>query len=505
MKPGAQASLLEHMAPMNCSRGERAYPFGLSESLFGAQTILLVGIALGPAKERRASPVKPIGASKRHRTEENAQGLRICWMPERASVWVILLRTPLPALLATSVKRPPMSMKCRIAMILENQERCFRPGMLYAASSKFPRAHKPEEISVFSQPWFVETAYGEERRAAKAFNKAGKLVCVFPYGQKNLVGLFSKVTSLDRRRRLSSFVFLDENISDEEKRDAVTDIIKQLPGSIAACCQFILDDESGVICDAFIKAGFECTKMPKYIRPPSTQNYEPVDAYALAKDSVMKTISKDAGARYKATLEKAKIESISASDFCRFYRSNLVGKGEQSYFPLGVAEVLIEDGIRRQKALTLAARDRYGVEAAAVFLFDSKTIYAWLATRNYHPQSKKFGDDERYKKFCMDILVIEAMIFAEMHGLIYDAEIIPVESDGVPRNPHRVFVNEKMLHLTKEESRFLLERRGWCYDWARLAFYRVRGLAKRAVDKLEQCSSAVMRRARVRRPPSHPQ
>jgi hypothetical protein len=339
-----------------------------------------------------------------------------------------------------------------------------------------------EEISVFSQPWFVDTVYRKEHGAAKAFNKAGKLICVFPYGQTKVMGIFSKVTSLDQWRRLSSFVFLDKYINDEEKRDAVADIIEQLPRSMAYC-QFILDDDSGIIRDAFIKAGFECIKMPKYIRPPSKQNYERVDAYVQAKDNVMKTISKDGRTRYKATVEQAKIENISASDFCKLYKNNLIGKGEQSYSPLGIAETLIENSVRRQKALTLAAKDKDGIEAAAVFLFDSKTIYAWLATRRYYPQSAKFSRDDKYKKFCLDILVIEALIFAEMHGLIYDAEIVPVERNGVPKSPHKVFVNEKILHLTKEESRFLFERRGWWYDRAWLVLHKVREVAKRGYNR----------------------
>jgi hypothetical protein len=340
-----------------------------------------------------------------------------------------------------------------------------------------------EQVSIFSQFWFGDAAYANEHRAATAFNKAGELICFFSYGQTKVMGLFSKATALDKWKRLSSFVFLDKYISDEEKRDAVEEIVKQLPRSTAAYCQFILDDDSGIIRDAFIKAGFECIKMPKYIRLPSKQNYDRLDAHARAKDVVLNAISKDGRARYKATLEHAKIENISASDFCKLYESNLVGKGGQSYSPIGIAETLIENGVRRQKALTLAARDKEGIEAAAVFLFDSKVIYAWLATRKHHPQTKKFGPDDKYKKYCIDILVIEAMIFAEMHGLIYDAEIIPVEADGVARSPHRVFVNEKILHLTRDESRFLFERRGWCYDKASLLLDSLRKLGGRLYDR----------------------
>jgi len=332
-----------------------------------------------------------------------------------------------------------------------------------------------DEISVFSQPWFVDIAYRKEHRMANAFNKAGKLICAFPYGQTNVKGIFPKITSLDHWRRLSSFVFLDEHISDEEKRGAIADIIRQLRRSMGYC-QFILDDDSGIIRDAFMKAGFECIKMAKYIRLPSKQNYsDAVDAYARAKDNVMKTISRDGRARYKITAQHVKIENISASDFCKFYKNNLISKNEQSYSPLSIAETLIENGVCRQKALTLAVRDKDGIEAAAVFLFDAKTIYAWLASRKYYPEGKKFSGDNKYKKFFIDMLVIEAMIFAELHGLIYDAEIVPVDRNGVPKCPHKVFVNEKILHLTKEESRFLLERRGCWYD----IYEKVREAAKR--------------------------
>jgi hypothetical protein len=330
-----------------------------------------------------------------------------------------------------------------------------------------------DEISIFSQPWFVDIAYRKEHRVAKAFNKAGKLICAFPYCQTNVMGIFPRITSLDNWRRLSSFVFLEKHISDEEKRDAISDIIKQLPRSIGYC-QFILDDDSGIIRDAFIKAGFECIKVPKYIRSPSKQNYERVDAYAQARDSVLKTISKDGRNRYKITVRQAKIENISTSDFCKFYESNLISSGEQSYAPLSIAETLIENGVRRQKAFTLAVKDKDGIEAAAAFLFDSGTLYAWLASRKYHPRSTKFSGDNKYKKYCIDILVIEAMIFAELHGLIYDAEIIPVERNGAPRNPHKVFVNEKILHLSKKESRFLFERMGWWYHGARQVFCKTR-------------------------------
>lgn len=336
---------------------------------------------------------------------------------------------------------------------------------------------RPNEISIFSQPWFVDIAYRKEHRVAKAFNKAGKLICAFPYRQTNVLGIFPRITSLDSWRRLSSFVFLDKHLSDEEKRDAIADILKQLPGSIGYC-QFILDDDAGIIRDAFIKAGFECIKMPKYIRRPSKQNYERADAYAHARDKVLKTISRDGRARYRAALEQTTIEDISASDFCRFYESNLVSNGAQSYAPLSIAETLIENAVRRQNAFTLAVKDKDGIEAAAAFLVDSGAIYAWLASRKYRPQSTKFCGDDRYKKYLIDILVIEAMIFAELHGLIYDAEIVPVETSGVPSNPHKVFVNEKILHLSKRESRFLFERTGWWYHGARRLFYKARDFYK---------------------------
>ncbi|WFU42644.1 hypothetical protein QA640_09375 [Bradyrhizobium sp. CB82] len=338
-----------------------------------------------------------------------------------------------------------------------------------------------DEISIFSQPWFVDIAYGKKLRVAKAFNKAGKLICAFPYCQTNIMGIFPRITSSDNWRRLSSFVFLDKHISDEEKRGAITDIIKQLPGSIGYC-QFILDNDSGIIRDAFIKAGFECIEMPKYIRPPSKQNYERVDAYAQARDNVLKTISKDGRARYKKTARQAKIESISASDFCRFYESNLISNGEQSYAPLSVAETLIENSVRRQKAFTLAVKDKDGMEAAAAFLFDSGAIYAWLASRKYHPQSTKFSGDDKYKKYCIDLLIIEAMIFAELHGLTYDAEVIAVERNGAPRSPHKIFVNEKILHLSKTEARFVFERMGWWYHAARQVFCKARGVFAKAAS-----------------------
>lgn len=341
-----------------------------------------------------------------------------------------------------------------------------------------------DEISIFSQPWFVDIAYRKELRIANAFDKAGKLICVFPYCQTNVMGIFPRITSSDNWRRLSSFVFLDKHISDEEKRGAITDIIKQLPRSIGYC-QFIMDNDSGIIREAFINAGFECIEMPKYIRPPSKQNYQRVDGYAQARDNVLKTISKDGRARYEKTAGQAKIESISASDFCEFYESNLIGNGEQSYAPLSVAETLIENSVRRQKALTLAVKDKDGMEAAAAFLFDSEAIYAWLASRKYHPRNTKFGGDDKYKKYCIDLLVIEAMIFAELHGLTYDAEIFPVERSGAPRNPHKVFVNEKILHLSKTESRFVFERMGWWYRGARQVFCKARDIfAERPVDMI---------------------
>jgi hypothetical protein len=369
-----------------------------------------------------------------------------------------------------------LDMKNPLFLNPQNPQNIFQSEHITRSGLKLSAGAHLDEISVFSQPWFVDIVYKKGRRVAKAFNKAGKLICAFPYGQTNVMGIFPEITSLDHWRRLSSFVFLDEHISDEEKRAAVADIIKQLPRSMSYC-QFILDDDSGIIRDAFIKAGFECIKMPKYFRPPSKQNYEHVDAYAQAKDNVLKTISKDAKTRYKMTLGQAKTENISASDFCKFYKTNLIELGEQSYSPLSIAETLIENGVQRQKALTLAAKDKDGIEAAAIFLFDSKTVYAWLASRKHHPQGTKFSGDDKYKKYCVDILVIEAMIFAELHGLIYDAEIIPVERNGAPKSLHKVFVNEQILHLSKKESRFLFERMGWWYRRhrrARQVFYKAR-------------------------------
>jgi len=65
-------------------------------------------------------------------------------------------------------------------------------------------------------------------------------------------------------------------------------------------------------------------------------------------------------------------------------------------------ETLIENGSGRQKAFTLAVKDKDGTEAAAAFLFDSGTIYAWLQAENIiRPKAPKFSGDEKYKKYCM--------------------------------------------------------------------------------------------------------
>jgi len=119
-------------------------------------------------------------------------------------------------------------------------------------------------------------------------------------------------------------------------------------------------------------------------------------------------------------------------------------------------------------------------------VFDAGTVYAWLASRKHHPQITKLSGDDKYKKYCIDMLVIEAMIFAELHGLIYDAEIVPIEGNGAPRSPHKVFVNEKILHLSKKESRFLFERIGWLYRITSHASCKAKELfAKRSVDMAE--------------------
>jgi hypothetical protein len=90
----------------------------------------------------------------------------------------------------------------------------------------------------------------------------------------------------------------------------------------------------------------------------------------------------------------------------------------------------------------------------------------------------EFNHDDKYKKYVIDVLVIEAMIFAELHHLVYDAEIIPVGRNGVPTSAHKVYVNEDILHLTKQESRFIFERKGWSYHRASQVFHKAREVAK---------------------------
>ncbi len=335
---------------------------------------------------------------------------------------------------------------------------------------------------IFAQPWFKTIAHGDDIRQVHARDGHGALVCTFSYAERRRFGLFSRITSLDKWRRIWAFQFHKAHLSEDEKRDAVRAIVEQLPNAFAHY-EFVLDDDSGLLADALAAGGFSHVKMPKYVRAPSGRSYRGLaieDAYLRATSDVLRSISKDARTRTEQAKAHTEITELSASDFIRFYEESLRLAKRHSYAPLSVVRDLVENAALRGNALILAAVDKTTkeIEAAAVFALDATTSYGWLASRKYYASHRKFTGADAYKKYLLDMLVIEAMIFAEMHQLAYDAEIIPIDATGAPLDKHRVFVCESMLRLKNSGTRYRFRRTGPIFLCFQDARRRLRDITK---------------------------
>jgi len=301
-----------------------------------------------------------------------------------------------------------------------------------------------QDVPVFKQDWWLDivsrSSNYRELKVSRKGKIAGRLAFV---AARNRLGL---VYGHDPYWSHLGGPILAEDMNRFEQAEVLGLLLDQLPrwGSFSFVCDPSMS-YADLVRNSFREAGFEHSTQTTYLQFPE-------DGDALnARDS------KHRG-HFKRAAKSLACVDVGASEFVRFFETNLKTKGETSYAPLAMLPHLIEEAMRQGCARAIAAKPNYldgsarhgthlGYDAAIVYLWDSCRCYYWLSTRRTaldseglpkpHPDAVKF-------------LVLKAMEHARAMNLVFDA-------DGVA-TPGADHLYRNILGLRKEERRDVFQR-----------------------------------------------
>jgi hypothetical protein len=300
------------------------------------------------------------------------------------------------------------------------------------------------KLAIFQQDWWLTIARGSACLKEVQVHDAngvvvGRLVYIVQYG---FLGI--PLGSGPHLSRVSGPI-LGNNLRDEEKAIIINELIRKLPN--ISFTFTIAEDapDAHLIRQAFKSAGFACFEQLNYSQPP---------------EDVINRLGKKVREHIKQAHSKLDIINIDSNQFINFYLANLeIYDKKKCYFPLKVAEKIINISVRRDPAqarIIAASRkipngsaEQSVIDAAICIVWDDERCYYWLSTRRKesHPDAIK-------------LLIVAAMKHASNLGLIFDA-------DGV-NTPGARRLFKTIFRMTTEEKRYIFTRTS---TWSRLYEY----------------------------------
>ena len=217
---------------------------------------------------------------------------------------------------------------------------------------------------------------------------------------------------------------LASDLSDDEKRDVLRELVSQLPRWASLCFVCNPQQNDQIYIQIFKEAGFEHSTKTTYLALSSDPSVmDPKNENGLRKkrrDSI------------KCAQRKIVItENISAQQFIEFYENNLKVQNKVCYDDLRIVKDIISNGraSRRvviytavatpQSVASDVAEVREGaLIASIVCVYDHLRCYYWLTTRL---QTTGFSDT-------VEVLILHAVEQAKLRGVMFDAD--GVSTDG---------------------------------------------------------------------------
>jgi hypothetical protein len=317
---------------------------------------------------------------------------------------------------------------------------------------------------IYQQGWWLDIARGRSQFREAVVRKDGTIVGTLSYAQVRCVvsRLIPLSFSFGGSTHWTSLCQpdLDAGLDEQEKREALQRLIRQLPRKISF--KFVIGPDvkdRELIKDSFKAAGFEHTTQITYSERP---------------DDLDVKMRMSAKHRYNLARAKRDLEvlganpgepTISAAAFVDFYRKNL-RPGEKSYGPLGVARALIEEGMNRNQAQVFVARRKRTCEngsnsswdAAIVCVWDDSRLYYWMSARRRESPNdtvdKPHGD-------AIKLLMTTAISHARSLGRVFDADGVPIVNGSPDQGKNELY--KKILKIPHKENRDVYSRPSQLY------------------------------------------
>jgi hypothetical protein len=313
--------------------------------------------------------------------------------------------------------------------------------LLPSDSKHAPDLH-PSNPPIFSEDWWIAIARGSsyyrELKIVDGNEVLGKLPFILSRNKCFILAQDPYWSHLGGP-------ILDARLNRKDQAEVVHQLLAQFPRWCSG--YFVCNPNNSyadLVRDAFQRAGFEHTAQTTYVRYPTDV---PVTHIRKAKHN----------GHIKRASQKLDCVAISATEFVRFYESNLNAKQKTSYAPLEIVARLTDEAVRRGQARAIAARPKDSAETASAGapLYDAAIVYVWDRSHCYYWMStyRPHSPDNRNPKPHPDaikVLAMHAMQHAQDMKIIFDADGVTTPgSDHLYRN---------MFGLRKEVRRDVFQR-----------------------------------------------
>lgn len=315
----------------------------------------------------------------------------------------------------------------------------------------------PADLSIFNQNWWLDIARTFAGYREATVVRGNETLGRFPFVlRKNRVGL---TFGYDPYWAHLGGPVVREELSAHQQATVIRSLIEQLPKR--ASFTFVCDPTlsyAGLVRRAFIDAGFRHSSQLTYVRLPEA-------------GEVLNEKSRKHRGHIKRAAKNLSCVDISASEFVRFFESNLTARGKQSYAPLDMLPQLIGRAVERGCGRAIAAMPKSHiaegskplVDAAIVFIWDDRRCYYWLSTHRVAGAGIKPHPD------AVKLLLVTAMEQAQSMGLVFDADgVVTPGADHLYRTilgfrieeRRDVFVRLNALERIYQKSKLTLMRSG---------------------------------------------
>jgi hypothetical protein len=336
------------------------------------------------------------------------------------------------------------------------------PSIAYNAGS--PEPMDRSQLPVYQQGWWRDIIFkAPGYREINVFlgNKvAGTLAYIISKPSDGDKPLGFKLSGLDLGitpwTHLSGPI-LASGLDKNEQKAVATELIRRVPRSISVRFVYDADDPYAELYGEICKnAGFSMTVEQNFREPPDAAD-------------VLGRMNREKRKKIKAAKNCLNVTDMTPELFTKFYADNIKAHNKVLYEDLDIAKSLLFEGLKRKQVRILAVQSKTDdtFHAALAIAEDRKRAFGWMLS---YAINSHYGATR--------LLFTEAIKYAKIKGLIYDADGAP--SDGHIRN------YKEILGMPDQVNRFVMTR----FSYVHKAIHKGRKvLPPVAREPLKKCVS----------------